>query len=196
MSRLSLAGRLGLLSLVACFAPIGCGDDGDANDTDASTSGSGEAGEAGETGADACAEEFVTKDNADAPDTMTRFGTPCLTDADCSHLGETGECFEDVLGIYELPGGFCSIRCDLPDTSTTFVNDDPQCDAEGGVTCVGAKGLFSACIQPCTEDSNCSREGYGCVRMPTISIEGDPLFCLMNQDECCLQTQDVCTTPP
>lgn len=183
------------MSLVACFALSGCGDDGSADAEGTADTTAGE-GEAGETGANACEQEWKTKDNASAPDTMTKFGTPCTTDADCSHLGENGECMEDVLGIYELPGGFCSIRCNLPSSDVTFVNDDPQCDPAGGVTCVGAMGLFSACIEPCTEDSNCSREGYGCIRMPTISIPDDPTFCLMNPDECCLQTDEICTTPP
>jgi hypothetical protein len=125
-------------------------------------------------------------------DTQTSWGTPCTTDADCAHLGEMGECFENVLGVYELPGGACTVRCELPDSGTTVVEDDPQCDPNGGIACMGAKGIFSACLPPCTDDSQCGREGYGCIRMPTISAEGDAKFCLMNPDACCLDPT-MCT---
>ena len=176
----------------------GCGDDGNADTSEAtsadSTTTAGE--ETGESGdGDACASDFVDKPNASATDVMTDFGAACSADADCSDLGDGAKCQQDVLGVFELPGGFCTKSCELPDTDTTFLNDATDCDAGGGVSCVGAAGLFTACARPCTEDSECSREGYGCIRMPVISGPDDETFCLMNEATCCLDP-DMCTTPP
>lgn len=123
-----------------------------------------------------------TTDGASDP-LMQTWGAPCSTDADCVALiGEGAECM-DMAVIYELPGGFCSKPCSLPDTSTTFVNDDPACDPNGGVTCVGQRPLFEYCALPCTDDAQCNRDGYYCRTMPAISNPGDPTFCLM--PDCC-----------
>jgi hypothetical protein len=123
-----------------------------------------------------------TTDGASDP-IMNAWGAPCTTDAECVALiGEGAECL-DMAVIYELPGGFCSKPCSLPDTSTTFVNDDPTCDPNGGVTCVGQKPLFEYCIVSCTDDLQCDREGYYCRQMPVISGAEDPTFCLM--PDCC-----------
>ena len=70
--------------------------------------------------------------------------------------------------------------------------DDLTCDPNGGIACVGAMGLFTACANPCSEDSECSREGYACIAMPVISSPGDQTFCLMNEAECCLDPT-MCT---
>ncbi len=188
-----------LLGAVALsFSLAACGDDGGSEDSSSTSADSSESseGESGDTGPSACEMDFVTKDNPSAEDAMTDFGTPCSTDADCSALGTGATCYTDVLGVFELPGGYCSKPCALPDTNTTFINDAEDCDPNGGVSCVGAAGVFTACARPCSEDSNCSREGYGCVRMPVISGPDDQTFCLMNEAECCLLDDDACSAPP
>jgi hypothetical protein len=157
--------------------------------------GGGEASSEGDTDtvpAQPCGTEWVTKD-ASAPSTMTEFGAPCSSTADCvAILGEDGVCVTNILGVYDLPGGFCSRNCDLANTSVSFEYDAPQCSSEGGVTCVGAQGLFTACIIECTSDDNCGREGYGCRNMPTLAAEGDPKFCLMNPADCCTTDSGEC----
>lgn len=172
---------------IACLAMTPACDSSEADDS--ASTGSGTSGGEGP----ACEDEWVENKMVDpATDITTHWGSPCDSDADCAHLGENAECFTDVLGVYELPGGACTVRCELPDSGTTVVLDDPTCDPNGGIACMGAKGIFSACLPPCTEDSQCGREGYGCIRMPTISAEGDATFCLMNPDACCLDPS-MCT---
>jgi hypothetical protein len=178
-----IAPLLGLALLVATPA---CGDSS-SEDTSGS-SGSGETG----SGL-ACADEWVEKpDLMSSEDKTAHWGTACTSDSDCAHLGEGAVCFPDALGVFELPGGACSKYCDLPDTATTVVPDDPQCDPDGGVACMGAKDIFSACLPTCESDSECGREGYACINMPVISAPTDPTFCLMNPDACCLDPT-MCT---
>lgn len=151
------------------------------------------AGDAGTTGeGPACEDEWVEKPDLETTeDISTHWGSACSTDADCAHI-EDGECFLDTIDVYEIPGGVCSKRCDLPDSGTTVVLDDLNCDPDGGVACMGAKGVFSACLPPCTSNSQCGRAGFGCIRMPVISAAGDASFCLMNPDACCLDPS-MCT---
>ncbi|MBL4686109.1 MAG: hypothetical protein JKY37_16065, partial [Nannocystaceae bacterium] len=49
---------------------------------------------------------------------METWGAPCTTDAECVALvGDGGVCqFKAV--IYELPGGYCTKACSLPDADT------------------------------------------------------------------------------
>jgi len=144
-------------------------------------------------GGPVCGEQWVEKPDLDtATDVMTEWGSPCETAADCSHLGADAECFLETIGVFELPGGVCSKRCTLPDSGTTVVLDADECDPAGGVACVGAKDIFSACMPPCSSDSECGREAYGCIRMPVISAPSDSTFCLMDPDACCLDPT-MCT---
>lgn len=123
-----------------------------------------------------------TTDGASDP-LMETWGAPCSTDDDCvALLGEGAEC-ADMAVIYELPGGYCTKPCSLPDTETTVQLDHPDCDPNGGVACVGQKPLFEQCILPCTDDQQCNRDGYYCDLMPMLGKETDPTFCLM--PECC-----------
>ncbi len=139
-----------------------------------------------------CGTEWAEKDGT-TPSIMDDFGAPCMADADCEGvLGAGAICVTNILGVYDLPGGFCSRDCDLPDTMTTFEHDSAQCDPNGGVTCVGAQGLFTACIRECTSDSECGREGYGCRIMPTLAKQDDPKFCLMNTVDCCTTDSGEC----
>jgi hypothetical protein len=139
-----------------------------------------------------CGTEWAEKDDT-TPSIMDDFGAPCSSDADCvGPLGAGSVCVTEILGVYDLPGGFCSRPCTLPNTSTSFEHDSAQCDPDGGVTCVGAQGLFTSCIRECTSDSQCGREGYGCRLMPTLASTGDPKFCLMNTVDCCTTDSGEC----
>lgn len=168
---------LGLLcSLPACD---GGDDNGDGTDTEDGP---------------VCGEEWIDGEkDPTVPSLMEQYGAPCMTDADCEAvLGADGICIDEILGVYKLPGGFCSKACDLANTSVSFEHDSAQCSADGGVTCVGAQGLFTACIIECTDDSECGREGYGCRNMPTLAAEGDPKFCLMSTADCCTTDSGEC----
>lgn len=40
----------------------------------------------------------------------------------------------------------------------------------------------TACALECRCDEDCPREGYECRRVPTISMENDPKYCLMTDE--------------
>lgn len=114
------------------------------------------------------------------------WGAPCSTNAECvTLLGAGAECLNMAV-VYELPAGYCSKPCTLPDANTRVVPDDPTCDPAGGVACLGVMGTFEYCAKICTDDAQCNRDGYTCRQMPSISEATDPSFCLM--PDCCLQT--------
>lgn len=112
---------------------------------------------------------------------MKTYGAPCGTDADCQKLlGPDGKCLKDILGVYALPGGYCSTLCQLPDQQTTYITDAPDCLMMAD--CIGLMGYFEGCAHACTDDAQCPRAGYECRRMPQLSNMGDPEFCLMTED--------------
>jgi len=122
------------------------------------------------------------------PGIMGSWGSPCEADADCvPALGDGALCLKSAV-IFELPLGYCSKPCDLPAGSSAPVPDDPACDPAGGVDCLGVDGTFEYCAVPCTENAQCERAGFFCRRMPIISMETDPTYCLM--PDCC---EDDCS---
>ncbi|MDC0666851.1 hypothetical protein [Nannocystis radixulma] len=111
---------------------------------------------------------------------MSEFGAPCTSDDECvAILGEGGVCLDNILGIYNLPCGYCSKLCELP-PNTAYVPDDMTCGM--GVTCIGADGYFEGCVIECQDNADCPREGYECRIMPTIGQPEDPKFCLMTDE--------------
>lgn len=112
---------------------------------------------------------------------MKIHGSACATDDDCKAvLGADGVCQKDILGIYALPGGYCTTYCQLPDQQTTYQTDSAFCTMMAD--CVGLMGYFEACAHECTDNIQCPRAGYECRVMPQISNLGDPKFCLMTED--------------
>ncbi|NVB41267.1 hypothetical protein G6O69_25735 [Pseudenhygromyxa sp. WMMC2535] len=176
------------------------GDDGSEESTDSNAESAEEAGETadetdtgGDTGGeDVCGSEWAEKDGT-TTSIMDDWGLPCLSDDECvTALGDGATCVLNILGVYELPGGYCSkLGCELPDNQTTVLLDAPDCDANGGVACVGVAGTYTVCAEPCSTSSECGREGYGCRIMPLIGQEDDQTFCLMDPVDCCLE-DDIC----
>ncbi len=112
---------------------------------------------------------------------MKIHGSACATDDDCKKLlGADGVCQKDILGVYALPGGYCTTYCQLPDQQTTYQTDSQFCTMMAD--CVGLMGYFEACAHECTDNNQCPRVGYECRVMPQISNPGDPKFCLMTED--------------
>ena len=163
-------------------------DNGEGEEGNSTTMGSGTTGGSSQP----CGSEWAEKDGT-TPSIMDEWGAPCMADSDCMPiLGEGAVCINNILGVYDLPGGFCTKYCELPDSGTSFVLDAPDCDANGGVACVGAKDIFTACIIPCDTSDQCGREGYGCRTMPTLASDGDPSFCLMSTEDCCTTNSGEC----
>ncbi len=120
---------------------------------------------------------------------QSAWGAPCTEDSECvALLGEGGVCLGEAV-IFELPGGYCSKTCTLPEGSKYSI-DDPQCDPDGGIDCIGQAPLFEVCAPPCTNSSQCGRDQYSCRNFPLIAAEGDPTYCLM--PDCCQESCDAC----
>lgn len=173
------------LLLLALTPALACSNDDTENTTGASNDESDDA-TASET-SDPRAEclDNAPRDTTDGSTTtiMDRWGAPCSNDAECVALiGEGGVCDRQAV-IYELPGGYCTKPCTLPDANTTVVLDAPDCDPAGGVACVGRIPIYARCAVPCTDDAQCERDGYICRLMPTISQPDDIALCLM--PDCC-----------
>ncbi len=154
---------------------------------------SGESGTAGSGGGGSCYDAREAEKPAVTMSVQDTWGSACKTNADCvAVLGEGAVCDFSAV-VYELPGGYCTKPCTIGDdpnnSNLTFELDDPECDPNGGVHCIGANGFYTRCAVPCSDDSQCGREGYFCRTMPQIGAETDPKVCLM--DDCC--TDNSCT---
>jgi hypothetical protein len=181
-------------SLLACTTD---GDDSSASEPTAATndpSADTTAGESSAGGDDAAALGCALPENPDTTDGNTTplqdaWGSACTSDAECvARIGDGAVCL-DLAVVYELPLGYCSKPCSLPDSDTRVVPDDPTCDPNGGIACVGLSGaLFEYCAPLCNDDAQCNRDGYVCRQMPVIAQPQDPSLCLM--PDCCEGTCD------
>ncbi len=153
-------------------------------DTEDPTSADGsESGGDDSSAALGCAAE-VENDTTDgaSEDVQTAWGSACTDDAQCiERLGEGGICLFQAV-IYELPLGYCTKSCELP-AGEKYVFDDPACDPDGGIDCIGLAPLFQYCAPQCSDDAQCGRDGYSCRNFPMIAEDGDPTYCLM--PDCC-----------
>jgi len=133
-----------------------------------------------------CLELGIPADGT-TPSIMDAWGAACETDEDCQTLLQDSAAVCDRMAVvYELPGGYCTKPCELPDTTTTFVLDAPDCSPQGGVACIGQRPAYQRCARVCDSEGQCDRDGYLCRTMPAISLEGDPTVCLM--PECCFNS--------
>jgi hypothetical protein len=181
--------RLPPCALVLALFFAGCPAEDDGTDTQAMDTGGSEQSSA-ETSAgttDAALGCAVPEEIDSTDGTMTplqdSWGAACSVDADCvALLGDGAVCLHEAV-VYELPQGYCSKPCMLPDTDTRVVMDDPTCDPMGGIACVGSMIAFQYCAPLCTDDAQCNRDGYICRQMPIISFPEDPSLCLM--PDCC-----------
>jgi hypothetical protein len=192
------------LALSLVLATLGCPADED-DDTDSQGDDSGgstapsttvddsgsESGSA-DGGALGCAfPEMIDGTDGQTTPLQADWGSACSVDADCvAVLGEGAVCLDKAV-VFELPGGYCSKPCVLPDSSTKTVLDDPACNPDGGIACVGVKDTFEYCAPLCTDDAQCDRDGYICRQMPLVSVATDPSLCLM--PDCCGEPQSAPT---
>jgi hypothetical protein len=180
------------------------GESGPSNDTSATASASATVATTADATADAtaspassddssmlgCAADiaFDTTNGASDP-VMETWGAACTTNEDCVALiGDPAAICDTMAVVYELPGGYCTKECALPDAETRAVFDAPDCDPAGGVACIGVMGTFERCGIVCTDDMQCNRGGYECRQMPLVSLPEDPSLCLM--PDCCEGTCD------
>ena len=177
---------LPLVLLLGCPAETGEDEDGSGDPaTDDTMTGADDSAALG------CAAE-IEHDTTDGAmgDLQMTWGAACETDDDCvALLGADAVCLFEAV-IYELPLGYCTKPCMLGDGERVLPND-PACDPAGGIDCIGQNLVgFQYCAPPCTDDGQCSRDGYTCRQMPMIAMAEDPSYCLM--PDCCdfLSCQD------
>ncbi len=189
MFRASLVLGSLLAALTACPADTGSDDDGASSPSTNADSSAGSASGGDDAAALGCAfPEMIDGTNGATEPLQDAWGAACSGDAECvALLGDGAVCLNQAV-VYELPLGYCSKPCVLPDANTRFVADDPMCDPAGGVSCVGSKGTFEYCARECTDDAQCDRDGYICRQMPIIAMQDDPSICLM--PDCCQGTCD------
>jgi hypothetical protein len=187
---------LALLPSVICMTACPAADDG-TESADGADDGSGAPTSAPSDDGGAtmtAADDAMTQDETAAADDgggQQTWGAPCAVDDDCvALLGDGAVCLFQAV-VYELPEGYCTKPCSLPDNMATIVEDAPDCDPAGGVHCIGQKTVsFEYCAVPCTDNGQCTRESYECRQMPQIAQPDDPSFCLM--PDCCLQDCGAC----
>lgn len=188
--------RSACLTLAATLLATACGDDGNMPTSTNDTTPPNTSGATDDTTPPTTAETPTsegTAGTAEAGDTdettaasgdnlMTNYGAPCKVDADCKGvLDDSAVCVLNILGVYDLPGGYCSTNCMMPaDMMTTSVSMAPDCLL--GADCVGLDGFFEACSFPCTDDSQCQRADYECRQLPQIAAADDPKYCLMTEE--------------
>lgn len=174
--------------LAACPAADDGTDSADGADAGTASADDGAPTSAADDGA-------MTQDDTAAGDggggIQQTWGAPCATNDDCvALLGDGAECLFQAV-VYELPEGYCTKPCSLPDNTATIVENAPDCDPNGGVHCIGQKTVsFEYCAVPCTDNGQCTRENYECRQMPQIAQPDDPSFCLM--PDCCQQDCSEC----
>ncbi len=183
--RLRMISTLRALALVAAGGLVAACPASDDNDEGSDSANDASSAADGAPTSAASAEDTATPG---AGGENLTWGAPCTTDAECVALiGEGGFC-QNMAVIYELPGGYCTKPCMLPDTTTTVVQGDPACDPSGTIDCIGTMGFLEVCAKPCTDTAECDgRDLYTCQQMPMIAQPTDPSYCLM--DTCC---QDNC----
>jgi len=182
--------RTACLTFAAALLMAACGEDEKLTDSSPSSTPMTSSDPSGTTTDDSASETGTptTGSSAEGTDTgvdlnpdnlMEKYGAPCTVDADCQALiAPSATCVKDILGVYTLPGGYCSNPCAMPaDMDITYVKHHPDCFF--GVDCVGLDGYFEACAPTCTDNSQCPRADYECRQMPQISVMGDPKYCLM-----------------
>jgi len=126
--------------------------------------------DAGQNGVDADADA----DGDGAADTGTadagwgNIGNACQVDGDCKGYPDPF-CEQKAAGVVPCPNGYCSAHCTTPHTWCA-----------PGILCVGVEGIYTGCLEVCTDNKQCrTSEGYICRDMPYIGNEyPNQTFCL------------------
>jgi len=138
-----------------------CGDDTatDTTDTDSQTD-TGPEGDGGQG-------------RSGLPEGWQGFGEACENDEDCQGYPGERRCLHDVLGLINVPGGYCSSCC-----------DEEEIDGcAPGIDCVGANNVYVVCLAHCETDADCRQsEGYVCIPIYYIPDVFPGTYCLPNAD--------------
>ena len=129
----------------------GDGDDdgGDDTATDSVTA-TGEDTDTGSTGGDSETSTFEHQSNL--PEGWSGFGAACVEHGDCVDYPGQRRCLKNVIGLINVPGGYCSSCCNEP--------GEDVCGP--GIDCVGADGVYLICLSRCASDADCRQDGGFC----------------------------------
>ncbi|MCK9522650.1 MAG: hypothetical protein M0R76_06310 [Proteobacteria bacterium] len=130
--------------------------------------------------------DATDSDSADANDTATDdtetlanpllsaawqgFGSGCTQNSDCrDYPAENKACLQDVLGMINAPGGYCTACC----------NEAGKDKCAPGIDCVGVDGAYLICLERCREDAHCRQdEHWECRNIPYIDAVFTDTYCL------------------
>ena len=111
-----------------------------------SDSGSGDV--AGDTGSDVAARPSR---NSVLAAGWAGFGASCSDVSQCTgYPSSNKQCLQDVMGLVNCPGGYCTACCNTP--------GEGICGQ--GIDCVGAENAYLICLERCETDADCRTEDH------------------------------------
>ena len=79
------------------------------------------------------------------------FGTGCTDVSECSgYPAVEKRCLQNVMGIVNCPGGYCTACCNVP--------GEGVCGQ--GIDCVGVTNAYLICLERCETDDDCRTEDH------------------------------------
>lgn len=143
-------------------------------ESDSPPASDGELDAAVDGGLDSDSAEVDTSGQGIRPKGWERFAGACQVHADCTGYPRSRCIDTSILGLINVPGGYCTACCDVA---------GEYC-AEG-VQCIGLDNVYLICASSCLSDDDCRQsEGYVCRPVPpyldTSLFPGN--FCLPDDE--------------
>ena len=148
----------------------------------------------GETDGDVSEDAGISSDSKGQgalPQGWDGFGAACDSDDDCTGYPSDGRCIENVLGMIDTPGGYCTACCNAAATD----------GCAEGIDCVGVDDVFLVCLARCQTDADCRQnENYECRPIYYLDSRFKGNYCLPDQDhvtpeEGAIQSDPHCDWP-
>jgi hypothetical protein len=126
------------------------GGDGGTTGSTATEEGTGTSTAEGDTGDDT-GSGTVGARNSLLGDGWGGFGSSCTDVSECEgYPAAEKRCLQDVMGIVNCPGGYCTACCNVP--------GEGVCGQ--GIDCVGVTNAYLVCLERCETDADCRTEDF------------------------------------
>ncbi len=99
----------------------------------------------GDADSDSDGDTDTSQGQGNLPPGWEGFGAPCENDGDCSGYPGERRCIHNVMGIINVPGGYCAACCDYEEIDGCADNID----------CVGANNAYVICLAHCDSNEDC-----------------------------------------
>ncbi len=91
------------------------------------------------------------------PPGWENFGSPCETHDQCTGYGTEPRCLHSVMGLINIPDGFCADCC----------NEAGKDVCASGIDCIGVYEAYLICLAHCNSDDDCRDDGkWSCQPLP------------------------------